>query len=78
MWRVEKDIEAETEAVRRAARFEATGGWRHADEPPPPELPPLSQVTGWSRASGRPPHRPGVALFGGWRIADMEKKRAKV
>ncbi len=46
-------------------RIEATGGWRHADAPPPPELPPLEPVTGGSKASSRPPHHPGVALFGG-------------
>ena len=74
MWRVEKSLEAEAEAVRRAARYEATGDWRHEDEPPPPELVPLDRVTGWSRASGRPAHHEGVALFGGWRIGDMERK----
>lgn len=78
MWRVETCLKAEAEAVRRAARFEATGSWRHEDEVPPPELAPLGQVTGWSRASGRPAHHSGVALFGGWRIADMERTlRAK-
>jgi hypothetical protein len=78
MWRVEKSLEAEAEAVRRAFRFEETGRWRHEDEVPPPELVPLGLVTGWSRASGRPAHHPGVALFGGWRIADMERSmRAK-
>jgi len=76
MWKVEKDLEAEAAAIRRAERFEATGGWRHPEETPPPELPPLGQVTGWSKASGRPPHHPGVAMFGGWRIADMEKRLA--
>jgi hypothetical protein len=76
MWRVETSLEAEAEALRRAARFEETGGWRHEDEIPPPELPPLELVTGWSRASGKPPHHPGVALFGGWRIEDMEKRLA--
>jgi hypothetical protein len=74
MWRAEKGLEAESEAVRRAFRFEETGGWRLEDEVPPPELVPLEQVTGWSRASGRPPHHAGVALFGGWRIGDMERK----
>lgn len=77
MWSVEKDLAAEAAAVRRAARYEATGGWRHDDEPPPPQLPPLELVTGWSRASGRPAHHEGVALFGGWRIGDMEKRLAK-
>lgn len=76
MWRVETSLQAEGEALRRAARFEESGSWRHEDEPPPPELPPLELVTGWSRASGKPPHRPDVGLFGGWRIADMKRKRA--
>ncbi|MEA3051406.1 MAG: hypothetical protein QOG72_309 [Sphingomonadales bacterium] len=76
MWRAEKDLEAEAAALRRAARYEATGGWRHEDEPPPPELPPLELVTGWSKASGRRPGRSGLALFGGWRIEDMERKLA--
>ncbi|HEX8262470.1 MAG TPA: hypothetical protein VF547_06315, partial [Allosphingosinicella sp.] len=76
MWRAEKQVEAEAAALRRAERFEETGDWRHADEPPPPPLPPLETVTGWSRASGRPAHNPGPALFGGWRIADMEARRA--
>ncbi|HEY0130748.1 MAG TPA: hypothetical protein VGB57_05030 [Allosphingosinicella sp.] len=74
MWRVERSLEAEAEAVRRAFRFEETGGWRHEDEVPPPELVPLELVTGWSKASGRPAHHEGLALFGGWRIADMEKR----
>jgi len=65
------------DAIEGAARFRATGSWRRADEPPPPELVPLERVTGWSRATGRPPHHPGVALFGGWRIEDMKKRRAK-
>jgi hypothetical protein len=74
MWSAEKGLEAEAAALSRAARFEETGEWRLEDEPPPPELVPLSQVTGWSKASGRPPHHEGVALFGGWRIRDMERK----
>ncbi len=74
MWTWEKEREAEDEALRRAERFEETGSWRHADEPEPPQLPPLELVTGWSKASGRPPHREGRALFGGWRIEEMERK----
>jgi hypothetical protein len=64
MWAAEKAREAEREAVRRAIELDEA-------EAPPPELPPLpalDQVTGWSKASGRPPHHPGVALFGGWRF----------
>jgi hypothetical protein len=77
MWICEKQREAEDEALRRAARFEETGSWRHADEPAPLPLPPLELVTGWSKASGAPPHREGLALFGGWRIEDMERRLAE-
>jgi hypothetical protein len=48
MWTAEKDREAEEAALRRAARFEESGDWRYAEEAPPPPLPPLEQVTGWS------------------------------
>jgi hypothetical protein len=38
-------------------------------------LPDLAQVTGWSRADpDKAPHHPGLALFGGWRMEDMERK----
>lgn len=40
----------------------------------PGELPDLSQVTGWSKAKGEPPHDARRALFGGWRLGDIEKK----
>jgi hypothetical protein len=37
-------------------------------------LPDLAQVTGWSRADpGKAPHHPGRALFGGWRIEEMDE-----
>jgi hypothetical protein len=37
-------------------------------------LPDLAQVTGWSHADpSRAPHHPERALFGGWRMEDMEK-----
>jgi hypothetical protein len=70
-------VPADEEAVARAARFEETGSWRREDEAEPPPLPPLELVTGWSKASGRAPHHEGVAMFGGWRIADMERKLGK-
>jgi hypothetical protein len=39
-------------------------------------LPDLAQVTGWSRADpAKRPHHDGVALFGGWRLENMEAKR---
>jgi hypothetical protein len=38
-------------------------------------LPDLAQVTGWSRADLKKAlHDPDVALFGGWRIEQMEEK----
>lgn len=77
MWAAEKRVEAEEAALRRAARFEESGSWRHEDEAPPPELPPLECVTGWSRAKGAAGRHGALALFGGWRIADMERKLAK-
>ena len=74
MWMVEKEREAEDAALRRAARWEETGGWRFEEEAAALPVPPLHLVTGWSKASGRAPHHPGVPLFGGWRIGDMERK----
>jgi hypothetical protein len=77
MWCAEKNREAEDEALRRAAHYEATGDWRHADEPAPPrDLPPLEQVTGWSKAQKiKVVWHPGRALFGGWRLDTWEKRK---
>lgn len=76
MWMSEEAREADAAALRRAAHYEQTGDWRYADEQPPPPLPPLEQVTGWSKADpGKRPHHQGVALFGGWRLGDWEKRR---
>lgn len=69
---VEERHKAEDEAVARAAREEGTEAEQGGGVP---VLPALDQVTGWSRAQGKPPHDPEVALFGGWRIEHMEKKR---
>jgi hypothetical protein len=63
------------DAIERADRYQATGSWRHADEPPAPALPPLHLVTGWSRADpAKAKHNPKIALFGGWRIEDLERR----
>ncbi|HEY7811273.1 MAG TPA: hypothetical protein VIA98_12945 [Allosphingosinicella sp.] len=77
MWTAEKSRADEADARARAfaqngGRVPGEGG--EAERPP---LPPLHLVTGWSKASGKPPHHPGVALFGGWRIADMERKKRR-
>ncbi|MES2445387.1 MAG: hypothetical protein V4574_21380 [Pseudomonadota bacterium] len=59
----------------RAGRHESAGASRHPDDPPPLQLPPLDQVTGWSKADpSKPPHRAGGGLFGGWRIDDWKKR----
>ncbi|HEX6375014.1 MAG TPA: hypothetical protein VFZ91_04770 [Allosphingosinicella sp.] len=66
------------DAIERAAHYEATGSWRHAREAPPPRLPPLDLVTGWSKADpAKVKHNPDLALFGGWRIEDWHKRRRK-
>jgi len=63
---------------RRAREDAAVAAAIELDESePPPELPPLpalDQVTGWSKASGKPPYHAGQALFGGWGIGDMKGK----
>jgi len=79
MWTAEKAREDEDRAVRRAARYEATGDWRLPEEPAPPALPPLHLVTGWSKADpdrAKVTYNPNLALFGGWRIGDWKRKRA--
>jgi len=64
------------EAEARVRHYEATGSWRYPDEPLPPELPPLDQVTGWSKADpAKKRHHPERPLFGGWRLDDWEKRK---
>ena len=69
-------IEAREERAReRAKRYERTGDWREEGEAPPVVLPPLDQVTGWSKADpAKVPHREGGTLFGGWRIGDWRRR----
>jgi hypothetical protein len=78
MWTAEKAREAEDAALRRAAREEPPGDWRLSEEPPPPPLPPLHLVNGWSKAKpdrAKATHNPDLALFGGWRLRDWEKRK---
>lgn len=57
--------------VTEAARREGKASAGPAITPP---LPALEQVTGWSRAdAGKTPHHPERALFGGWRLGDLEE-----
>ena len=77
MWTAEKAREAEDAALRRAAHFERSGDWRYEEERALPALPALEQVTGWSKADpDKVPHDPDQALFGGWRIEHLKKRRA--
>jgi hypothetical protein len=61
-------------AVAEAERRErGEPAWGPAGEEVRRGLPDLAQVTGWSRADpAKAPHDPGRALFGGWRIEEME------
>ncbi|HEY0314158.1 MAG TPA: hypothetical protein VGC56_16915 [Allosphingosinicella sp.] len=69
---VEEAREAEDQAVRWALRADERAPPREL--PPLPPVPPLEGVEGWSRASGKAPYHPEVALFGGWRIGDIQRK----
>lgn len=63
---------------RATARYEESGDWCFEDEAPPPALPPLDPVTGWSKADPtKAKHDPKKALFGGWRLEDLKKRKAK-
>ena len=74
--REREEAAREKRAKARAKRYERTGDWRREDEPPPVVLPPLEQVTGWSKADPeKKPHREGEGLFGGWRIGDWVRRK---
>lgn len=68
----EARLAREREKYRVAEAARAAGTWRPAGEKPLYTLPDLSQVTGWSRGKAGAAHHPERALFGGWRIGDME------
>lgn len=73
-WKAEKRWDREGYEV--AAAEEAAGPVPAALEPPPPQLPALDQVTGWSKADPTKPHHdPGRAMFGGWRLKDWEDSK---
>jgi hypothetical protein len=70
------------EMVRERLGLDRKGPSTSFAGPPPLEiegrmgLPDLAQVTGWSRADpGKAAHHPERALFGGWRLEDMETRR---
>ncbi len=68
-------LEREREKFRLAQAVRREAAERGPeDTPEPPVLPDLAQVTGWSKASGKPPHEAGRALFGGWRLENWEER----
>jgi hypothetical protein len=77
MWAASQRRTSEDRAIARAIEYEGKGEWRLPGEPAaPPPLPPLDQVTGWSKADpANEPHHERVPLFGGWRLRDAEKRR---
>jgi hypothetical protein len=70
----EAQMERAREQYRTAEAARAVVRARSSHEPPPPSLPALDQVTGWSKASGRAPHHEERTLFGGWRLEDIRKR----
>jgi len=67
LWTAQQMRDAEDRAIAEASQGE---GKRSPHEPPPPLLPSLDQVTGWSKAGEGEVYDPDVALFGGWRLRD--------
>lgn len=73
----QKREEFEVAEAERWARGEPPWGAAGEDVRRKLGLPDLAQVTGWSRAKpAKEPHGDS-ALFGGWRIEDMEGKRER-
>lgn len=74
----EARLERDREAFRIAEAIRAERGEVSPHEPLPPPLPDLAQVTGWSRADpAKAAHDETRALFGGWRIEDMQRKKGE-
>ena len=88
--RSEREVIASSERSRRRPAGEASGigpdelvrregaAWPRPfleDEPSPPELPALEQVTGWSKADPKKQaHNAEIGMFGGWRLSDWRKR----
>jgi hypothetical protein len=69
----EADLERERETFR-AAEAERQARGQGSPYFTAEGLPDLSQVGGWSKADAdKPAHHPQRALFGGWRVEDMEE-----
>jgi len=76
MYRLGQACQQEAWLIAEAERRAAGKPWAFGPEilPEPAALPDLGQVTGWSNAKvGKEPHDAGRALFGGWRLWDLEE-----
>lgn len=72
MYEADQKREEEKFLVAEAARRAGGEPWLFGPEIVPP-LPALDQVTGWSRADpAKAPRDASRALFGGWRLDDLE------
>jgi hypothetical protein len=72
MYQLRQERRREEFLIAEAARRDR--GEPSPFEPAPPILPALDQVTGWSSADpSTTPHNPRRALFGGWRLDDIEE-----
>jgi hypothetical protein len=65
------------DAITRANHYQTTGTWTLPGEPAEaPKLPPLEQVTDWSKAATvKVTCHPGRVLFGGWRVEDWQRRK---
>ena len=73
MWAAAQERERDKFRIAEAARH-ARGEDTFLPWEPPVVLPDLAQVTGWSRAEKGRVHDERRALFGRWRIGNMERK----
>ena len=75
--RLQRDREA-FDLAEAARRERGEAAWAEEGENEVPALPALDQVTGWSKANpdrAKAVHNPDLALFGGWRLRDWEKRQ---
>lgn len=75
LYEARQEREALKYRIAEADRLERGEPTYHRWEPG--DLPDLSQVTGWSQASGQPGDAPGRAWFGGWRLENIPAGRRK-
>jgi hypothetical protein len=74
MYQADLQREQEKFLVAEAERRARGEPWLFGPEILPP-LPALDQVTGWSKADPAKVHDASRALFGGWRLGDLEARK---